>query len=185
VEDSKKFQKNTTKRFLFFFSFHRQQNFCVNISCSDYTQNILPRRSPPLCVASKRRQDLSGGPIERTHSLPASLSSPPLQSLSSTQQKREGEEERESDPENDPYPPSLSSLISSLPSGNINQKKKQKLTVDEWLSTVIRVTEEMRWNETVWDEKSQKEFVVSTGNPNPIIEQLCRTCPIDENHFLN
>jgi hypothetical protein len=55
---------------------------------------------------------------------------------------------------------------------------KRKLTNSEWLETVLKVTDQLRWTEVYYDEATEREYPVAPGNPNKVIDELLRDCPV-------
>jgi hypothetical protein len=59
------------------------------------------------------------------------------------------------------------------------QSKKRKLTASEWLETVLKVTDQLRWTAVYYDEATETEHPVAPGNPNKVIDELLRDCPVE------
>lgn len=73
--------------------------------------------------------------------------------------------------QNDEQEDSFSSYSSIL------QSKKRKITAAEWLETVLKVTDQLRWTEMYYDDGMETEN--SAARVNPLANLLTRDCPVE------
>lgn len=116
---------------------------------------ILPVISPPLYVASKRRHGV-------------------FHQATRTTNITEGNSTISNAPPADiDYGEYLSSL-------SLSSERKKRITHHEWLELVLQATEEMKWKEMYYDEKVNRNYMISPGNPNRVIDELLSLCPIPD-----
>ena len=81
-----------------------------------------------------------------------------------------------------PGPISSSNSTAIASSTPMVANKRRRLTSSEWITTVLCISNQLRWNEKYYDEKEKREYLVASSNPNKTLEELIRLCPLNDLH---